>query len=435
MDKHWPRLTIISLFIQLFIFLSGCTGVNPVKNLPSDASKVRITFCITWKVYSGRGEAIRKIVDSYNASQERFQVSVTDEEEDLGTVESNLKKQPPIDVYVLPYRFVQYLGDEGQLTDLTSDFSRQKEFFYPNLWRLGVVDKATYGIPWLGHSVCLLYNKNLLDKAGVDPATIRDINDLVTACEKVEDKTDARGIGLVGADHNDVSWMVNQFIYGFGSSLVEPSGKEITINNEKTRAAIDFYRITLGQHAQQNWVNESGLEVMDHFRKQEIAFEFQGPWGLTDIWKNGNPFEVGIISMQDIGLKAEVGPMMLALPADISPEKKAASIDFINYLISRPAQEMIMNGEYSPEHDAYYPFRIPVRSDLAGTLVYKKHREFIPFIEGLNNPSIDVPVPKWQKIKDEYYAPGLHRVMAGELSADEFLKQIETAGDPILSEP
>jgi multiple sugar transport system substrate-binding protein len=37
---------------------------------------------------------------------------------------------------------------------------------------------------------------------------------------------------------------------------------------------------------------------MNHFRKQEIAFEFQGVWGVTNIQQNGNPFEVGIISIE-----------------------------------------------------------------------------------------------------------------------------------------
>ncbi|MGE5389673.1 MAG: ABC transporter substrate-binding protein [Deltaproteobacteria bacterium] len=434
MDRHSTALNYLSLLIVVCTCLVGCGSKNTSQPASSYENRDKLTFCITWKVYSGRGEAIQKIVDSYNASQDKYVVNLVDEEEDLGTVESNLIKKSPVDVYVLPYRFVQYLGDKGKLTDLTSDFAQQKDFFYPNLWRLGVVDKATYGIPWLGHSVCLLYNKELLDKSSVDPGGIKDIDQLVTACEKVEAKTDAQGIGLVGANHNDVSWMVNQFIYGFGSNLVGPSGKEVVVNNDKARAAIDFYQNTLGPHAQKTWVNDSGIEVMDHFRKQEVAFEFQGPWGVTDIWKNGNPFTVGVIPLDDIGLKAEVGPMMLALPADISPEKKAAAIDLIDYLISKPAQEMIMNGEYSPEHDAYYPFRIPVRSDLAGTLVYNEHPEFIPFIEGLNNPSIDVPVPRWQKIKDDYYAPGLHEVMAGELTIDAFLKNIETEGDHILSE-
>lgn len=47
---------------------------------------------------------------------------------------------------------------------------------------------------------------------------------------------------------------------------------------------------------------------------------------------------------------------------------------------------------------------------------------------------MDVPVPKWQKIKDEYYAPGLHQVMKDEITIDEFLQRIETEGDKVLQE-
>jgi len=433
MEKYWSRLLCISLIFLFCTCLAGCDS-QPAPPTPAEHAREKLTFCITWKAYSGRGEAIKKIVDAYNASQSNNEVRLVDEEEDLPAVES-MMKQSPVDVYVLPYRFVQYLGDEGKLTDLTDDFARQKDYFYPNLWRLGVVNHSTYGIPWLGHSICLLFNKELLDKAAVNPRSVTSLAGLVSACEKVEASSDARGIGLVGANHNDVSWMVNQFVYGFGSQLVDPSGKKVMINNDQARSGIDFYKNVLGPHAQKTWVNDSGVEVMDYFRKGQVAFEFQGPWGITDIWKNGNPFTVGVISLDTIGLKSEVGPMMLALPADSSPEKKAAAIDFIEYLISKPAQEMIMDGEYSPEHDAYYPFRIPVRRDLAGTLVYKEHPEFIPFIEGLENPSIDVPVPQWQKVKDDYYAPGLHKVMAGQLTIEAFLQDIEVEGNRELAEP
>ena len=101
-------------------------------------------------------------------------------------------------------------------------------------------------------------------------------------------------------------------------------------------------------------------------------------------------------------------------------------------MISKEAQEKIMDGEYSPEHDTYYPFRVPVRKDLSESLVFEKYPQYLPFLKGFKRPSIDVPVPKWQTIKDEYYAPGLHQVMNEELSIDEFLKRIEVEGNKIL---
>jgi multiple sugar transport system substrate-binding protein len=49
-------------------------------------------------------------------------------------------------------------------------------------------------------------------------------------------------------------------------------------------------------------------------------------------------------------------------------------------------------------------------------------------------PSVDVPVPGWQRIKDQYYAPVLHQVMADQVSIEAFLQTVETEGNRILIE-
>lgn len=434
--KRW---SFLAKWITVMLFISslivGCSSSDSGESSSVIEEKETLIFRITWKTYSGRGEAIQAIVNTYNSTnKDHFKIKMIDGDEDLKAVDDLLKKDSPIDIYVLPYRFVKYLGLNNKLMDLTKDFEPVKDYFYQNLWDLAVVDGNAYGIPWLGHSMCLIYNKNLLKKAGVDPLSIKSITDLATACEKVEAHTEAQGIGLVGANHNDVSWMVNQFIYGFGSSLVDKDGKKVVINNQKSKEALDFYKNTLGKHAQKTWVNDTGIEVMDYFRRQQVAFEFQGLWGVTDIWKNGNPFEVGVIALDDIGLYSEVGPMMLALPAEMSADKKEAAEQFVRFLISKEAQKTIMHGEYSPEHDAYYPFRTPVRKDLTDSLFFKDHPEFLPFLEGFKNPSIDVPVPKWQKIKDQYYAPGLNQVMEDKVSIEVFLNSLEAEGNKLLME-
>ena len=283
--------------------------------------------------------------------------------------------------------------------------------------------------------MCLLYNKTLLETAGVDAGSITSLDALVLALEQVEQATNAWGIGLVGAESNDVSWMVNQFIYGFGGSLVDESGKSVVINSPQSADALNFYKNILGPHAQPTWVDDTGVEVKKCFLSQEIAFEIQGIWGITDVQKNGEPFEVGVIPLSRIGLNAEVGPMMLALPAGISEQGKEQAISFIRYMISMDAQQAILNGEYSPEHDEYYPFRTPIRLDMADTAMMQMHPDYQLFIEGFANPSVDVPVPKWQAVKDDYYQAGLHRVMTGETTIEAFLRWIETEGNRILAEP
>ena len=137
--------------------------------------------------------------------------------------------------------------------------------------------------------------------------------------------------------------------------------------------------------------------------------------------------------MASVGLCAEVGPMMLALPAGLDSEAKEEAFHFIRYLISIPAQEQIMNGEFSPEHDAYYPFRTPIRVDMADSPIFQHYPEYMAFIRGFESPSIDVPVPGWQAVKDEVYEPGLNQVMRGDITIEDFLKTVETKGNEILS--
>ncbi len=420
------------LLILVMALMTSCgrgTGHETVQE-----KKESLVFRITWKTYSGRGEAIKKIVASYNEFQQTpYEILVVDGDEELGSIEELIKSEDTVDLYMLPYRYVGYLGYKEALQDLTSSFEDEESFFYENLWELGIVEEKVYGIPWLGHSMGLIYNKDLLDKSGVDPASINSLENLMVALKAVQEKTEARGIGLVGADHNDVSWMVNQFIYGFGGSLVDATGTQVTINSSRAQAAIEFYKDELGQYSQETWTTDTGVEVMNHFREQKIAFEIQGLWGITDIWKNGRPFETGVIPLENIGLYPEIGPMMLSLQPNLSEEKKAAAIAFIAYLISIEAQEMIMAGEYSPEHDTYYPFRLPVRKDMASSVVFEKYPEFSAFLSGFNEPSIDVPVPRWQSIKDEYYAPGLHLVMENKKSIGVFLEEIQNKGNEMLT--
>lgn len=420
------RKRSITLIIICFIILNlfACSKAE-IKDL---------YFRITWTDYSGRGVAIQEVVDVYNAQNKNYRIVLQGGDEDFDTLNNLITDDEHKTIYVLPYRFVKYFGNQEQLVNLSDEFSNQEELYYPDLWNLGKVNENVYGIPWVSHSIVLIYNKNILDSVGVIPEQINSLETLVDALKLVDENTDAYGIGLVGANHNDISWMVNQFIYGFGSSLVDESGTKVTINNNNSLDAIRFYKDVLGQYAQPTWLDDTGVEIMNYFRDQKLAFEFQGVWGITDIEKNGSLFETGIINLSNIGLSPEVGPLLLSLEPEMTQEDKEEAIRFINYMISIEAQEEIMKGEYSPEHDAYYPFRVPARNDLINSLVFIENPQYIPFTTGFENPSIDVPTAKWQTVKNNIYAPGLHAVMTNELSIEDFLKQVETEGNLILNQ-
>ncbi|GAU79617.1 ABC transporter substrate-binding protein [Fusibacter sp. 3D3] len=425
------NLKLILSSILLAMMLTACTSPIP----KSEAVKTPIYFRITWTDYSGRGNAIREIVDVFNQTHNApYEITLVGGDEDMNAIGASLiDKNKPM-IYALPYRLVKYYGENGDLFDLSADFSTESTHFYPEIWKLGVVEDNLYGIPWVGHSICLIYNKTLLKQAGVDPKKIQSLDTLLSALENIQTKTLAYGIGLVGANHNDVSWMVNQFISAYGAKLVDDAGQKVLINDPNAEEAILFYKNNLGAYAQPSWREDTGVEVMNHFRASKIAFEFQGIWGATDIDKNDNPFEIGILPLDDIGLKPEVGPILLSVSKNMPDDMKIISNQFIQFMISTEAQEMVFKGEYSPEHDAYYPFRVPMRKDIAEAMTSTEYSKYLSFLSGFDDPSIDVPVSKWQIIKEQLYQPGLHKVFNSEMTVQDFLTEVEASGNIILNE-
>lgn len=415
--KKSMLITIIICFL-----LIGCN-----ENIPDVDEREIINFKITWKAYSGRGETVQGIVKQFNATQDQYIIQTVSGNESLDDIETSLESNDS-DVYVLPYRYVSYLGKNGALKPLDTDLSNHS--IEEGLIELCRYNDELYGLPWVCHSMALIYNRTILEELDIDPDKIVDRKTFESVLIEISENSDIAPIGLVGGEHHDLSWMVNQFIYGQGGSLID-SG-QVSINSDASYQALDYYFNTLSQYAQASWRDDSGVEVIEAFRQQEIAFEIQSLWGITDIWKNGNTFEVDTIPLSTIGVSSEVGPMMLCVDADISEEKEVIVNDFIEYMISKEAQIDIMHGEYMPEHDRYYPFRLPVRHDILNSEAFEPYVEFTTFIEAYSNASIDVPSAMWIQVKEDLYIPYLHQVAIGEMSIEDFLETIEVEGNKLL---
>ncbi len=412
--------------IFIIVILIGC-------NNEKEVVVTNLTFRITWDAASGRGDAIRNIVSDFNNSQDEVFVTMVGGDEDGDAIEILLNSDISPDIYVLPYRYIQSFGSEGLIMPLGEYFNNEEEYYSDEIYNLSQIDGLPFGVPWIGHSMCLVYNKDILNEAGVNPAIITSYTDLTDALEQVEQNTDASGIGLVGANHHDLSWMTTSFIHSFGGSLIDDDGTT-PINSIETINALNYYINDLGSYAQDGWEYHNGVDVMSLFSDEEIAFEIQGPWGITDIWKAGNPFEVGAISFSQLGGYSEIGILMMAVKESIPEEKTEAVMSFIEYMTSITALENIMDGEFSVKHQEYFPFRVPIRNDMVDTDFFNTYPEFLEFINGFEHPSINTPVSEWNTIHSEYYIPGLHSVILGEQTVEAFLINLEEEGNSILND-
>lgn len=442
---------LASASLAFALFLTGCGGSNDDttkentdKNTEAvEQEDVSIRMQIAWATDSGRGQAIQTIVDEFEKQNENISVELVGSTQDNQRLLTQILSGEAPEVLQLAYREVRSLGAEGAFVDLTEDLSSEKGNYYEQLWQLGSVDDKLYGFPWLGHTIQLVYNKDMFAEAGIEaaPTTWDELYETAKALTKDTDgdgEIDQYGLGLVGRQSHDITWMVNMFVNQAGATLVEEDADgnyKVALNSPEGKEALEFYKKLVDEVAPADTANKSGGEVMADFRNEVVAMEFQGPWGVTDIWQNGNPFEVGTAAVPSgaAGKAAEFGPYMLSIPEGIDAAKEAAAKELIEFLGSKEAQEMVMLGEKG-EDGNYYPFRVPMRKDLADMEYFKENPEFLVFIEGLEYPSISTPVEAWLQVEQEVYQSLLNQLVTGTKSADEVLESLEKDGNRILNQ-
>jgi multiple sugar transport system substrate-binding protein len=431
---------LISVMV-LSLGLAGCSSnSSDEEKIGSADEPVSIKMQIAWGTDTGRGQAIQTIIDEFEKENKNIKVEL------VGTAQNNQKLLTQIlsgdapEVLQVPYREVLSLGSEGAFADLTEDFEGQTDNYYKELIDLGTVDGKLYGFPWLGHTIQLVYNKTMFEEAGITspPDTWEELYETAKKLTKDTDgdgKVDQYGLGLVGKQHPDIAWLASMFVNQSGAKLVEKDGDsyKVAMNSKEGKEGLEFFKKLVDEVSPPDTGNKDGGAVMADFRNGVVAMEFQGPWGITDIWQNGNPFEVSAapVPAGPAGRAADLGPYMLSIPDGLDEEKEAAAKKVIEFLASKPAQEMIMLGEKG-EDGNYYPFRVPMRKDLSEADYFKEHPEFLVFIEGLEYPSISSPIDSWARVQEEVYQSELNKLVTGAKSVDEVLKTIEEKGNAII---
>lgn len=403
---------------------------------------VTISMQIAWAEDSGRGMCIREILDEFEKENPGIKVKLIGGSQSERKLLTLILSGEAPEVLQVPYRDVRAIGGEGGFIALNKWFKKEKSNYYEQIWDLGIVDNKIYGFPWMGHTIQLVYNKTMFNEAGLKkpPETWEELYNYakkLTKDKNGDGKIDQYGIGLVGKQHHDITWLFNMFVNQAGAKLVENrNGKNyVALNSPKGKTALDFYVKLIKEVSPPDTGNKNGGDVMADFRNQITAMEFQGPWGITDIWKNGNPFEVSAAPVPSgaAGKAADIGPYMLCIPVDVKDDKLDASINLIKFLTDRKGQEMLMRGEKADDGN-YYPFRVPIRKDMINTEYFKKHPEFLVFIEGFQYPSVSTPVKEWTKVEEQVYKSQLNAAVIGKISVGEALNNIEKEGNKILQE-
>ena len=178
-----------------------------------------------------------------------------------------------------------------------------------------VYDGQTYGVPQVTDTLGLMYNKQLLEEAGVEPPTTWD--EAATAAETIEQKTDASGLYI-----NSVN------------SPEAVAGIQEAQDLVKSGAAVKPV------------ANDPYGTMMTLFKEGKVAMIINGPWevaAVSDDPKFGGFENLGIapVPAGSAGQGAPVGGHNYVIYSGMDEAKADAAIAFVQFMSSAESQAFI----------------------------------------------------------------------------------------------
>ncbi|HEX6075187.1 MAG TPA: extracellular solute-binding protein [Micromonosporaceae bacterium] len=202
-------------------------------------------------------------------------------------------------------------------------------------------EDKTYGVPQVTDSLALLYNKALLDKAGISepPKTWAEVK---TAAKAIKDKTKADGLFI-----NAGGYFLLPFIYGEGGDLVDPGAKKIVVNSDQNVAGIKVAQdLVKSGAAVKPPANDSYGTMMTLFKEQKVAMIINGPWEVNNVRtapKFGGVENLGIAPVPAGSAKAgaPVGGHNYVVWSGMPQAKADAAVAFIDFMSSAESQAFL----------------------------------------------------------------------------------------------
>ncbi len=202
---------------------------------------------------------------------------------------------------------IHYPTWEGLLADLSGEaWVDDTEAEY-------VKDGAVYGFPTTTEAIGLAYNSDILEKAGIDPASITGPESMRAAFETLDGMKDELGLTAVVGYYTESSqlwWSPGQHIFGtyFDSGLKRDDTTYIDMFNEGGKLDMERAKpwaemVTLfNEFTDPNGVSGTYDDQVQGFASGKYAFVTQGSWigaSLMDQYKadydaSGN-FKIGMI--------------------------------------------------------------------------------------------------------------------------------------------
>lgn len=392
---------------------------------------VTIVLQEPWSLDSDRGKVVQTLVTDFMAANPDIRVVIKDSGVKNEVFITEVLSGSAPDVVMFGEDGVMLFGPQDAFLDLTPYVEAWDEAkrgdFYESVWGFGGYEGKQYGIPWVAHSMALIYNKGMFAAAGLDPdkppATWDELYEYATALTSGEQY----GYGLVGKQGHDMAWSWYNFVWQNGGDLATESGGQwsMALNSPAALEALDFY-LQMKDVAPPETTTTGGGEANTLFIQKRVAMYVMGPWAVAGVRKDAPDIEVGVAPLPYSETPATtVGAGLLTIPR--TTQNPDAAWRLVDYLTQVENQVKLVSTGFA--------FRIPTRKSVVENDWFKQNPEYIPFVEGLgygHTPTILAIAKKYNQAHSEAVQPALSKAFIGEITPADALIEMERNGNPLL---
>lgn len=367
--------------------------------------------------------------------------------QDPKTFDAKLAGGQMEDVFYTYFTDARHVVDINQAADLTPYVKELKSYgtIQQQLRDIYTVDGRIYGIPRTGYSMGLIYNRELFEKAGLDPDTPPATWDEVrTAAKRIA----ALGDGVVGyADYsaqNQGGWHFTAELYSQGGDVVSADGKNATVDTPEGRAVLQTLH-------DMRWKDESmgskQLLVINDAQQMmgsgKLGMYLAAPDNIPILVKEkGAEYKNIAIAPMPGGKATLVGGDGYMFSKKATPEQIRAGLKWLDHMFLTPGDGFLGDYARAKRNDA--PVGLPEPRLFTGAADAKDQQ--------VKEANANVPVENYQAFLDGNqklemkieppHAQQLYSVLDGVVSAvltredadiDQLLKDASGKIDGILS--
>ncbi|MEU9886118.1 extracellular solute-binding protein [Sphaerisporangium sp. NPDC051011] len=305
-------ISVAAAAAALALAVSACGGEDTPQQsaAPAPSDSAAVSGEVTWWDTSdatNEGPVFKEVIADFEAKYPKIKVNYVnvpfaDAQNKFKTAAQSGSGAP--DVLRADVGWVAEFASLGYLAPLDGTPALDKpEDFLPSPAGSGRYNDKTYGVPQVTDTLGLLYNKELLNKAGHD-APPKTFQELKTFAQDVKSKAGAEGLAL-----NVDAYFLLPFIYGEGGDLLDVTTKKITVASPQSVAGLKVVEdLIKSGAAAKPAIQDSYTNAETAFKEGKVAMIFNGPWSNTDnlggkVFKD-NPDNFGIAPVPSGSVKA-----------------------------------------------------------------------------------------------------------------------------------